>query len=112
MAADVDARCLRAQIECLRQDLLEAVEAKRGNLTSEEVLARSRRLDEAITRFYLGRPALTQACEACLGSGRRGTKEHQGVLKASQTLEAAEASEAAGASGAPEAQRLRGLAGY
>ncbi|MGE5588241.1 MAG: Spo0E family sporulation regulatory protein-aspartic acid phosphatase [Clostridia bacterium] len=87
MAAGLGARCLRAKIEVLRKDLLEAIEANSGDLTSEEVLAHSRRLDEAIVLFQLMTPALAEICRVCADLGRCGAMEHQGELKASEVSE-------------------------
>ncbi|MBC7084374.1 MAG: aspartyl-phosphate phosphatase Spo0E family protein [Firmicutes bacterium] len=66
MAADPDTRCLRAEIEVLRKDLSRVIEANGGDLTSEEVLAFSKRLDEAIVLFQLRTPVVKEACRACV----------------------------------------------
>ncbi len=65
MAADPDTRRLRDEIEALRKGLSKVIEANRGALTSEEVLAFSKRLDEAIVLFQLSLPEIQQARQAC-----------------------------------------------
>ncbi|MDI7248408.1 MAG: aspartyl-phosphate phosphatase Spo0E family protein [Bacillota bacterium] len=65
MAADPDNQCLQAEIEVLRQGLFRVIEANGGNLTSEEVLAFSRRLDEAVVMLQLRMPGVKEACDAC-----------------------------------------------
>ena len=71
MAAGPDARCVREEIEVLRKDLFRAIEVNGGDLTSEEVLAFSKRLDEAIVLFQLRAPVVKGTCRACVVLSRR-----------------------------------------
>ncbi|MGE5584080.1 MAG: Spo0E family sporulation regulatory protein-aspartic acid phosphatase [Bacillota bacterium] len=74
MAADPDNQCLRAEIEVLRQGLFRVIEANGGNLASEEVLAFSRRLDEAVVMLQLRMPGAREACDGCAAERRVTTR--------------------------------------
>lgn len=74
-AAGLALRSLRTEIEVLRQRLLECIGACGGDLTSDEVLAQSKRLDEAILLFQVMTLATRQGAEAWRELGSRKGKE-------------------------------------